>query len=52
MNPPILLITFDRPDHVRRLTRISRSPLLFACYQLYRRWTGKTRTPLQMYFGQ
>ena len=42
----------DRTPYVRRLTRISRSPLLFAAYQLYRKWTGKTRTPLQMYFGQ
>ncbi len=42
----------DRTPYVRRLTRISRSPILFAAYQLYRRLAGKTRTPLQMYFGQ
>ncbi len=42
----------DRTPYVRRLARISRSPILFAAYQLYRRLTGKTRTPLQMYFGQ
>ena len=42
----------DRTPYVQRLTRISRSPILFAGYQLYRKWTGKTRTPLQMYFGQ
>ena len=42
----------DKTPYVRRLTRICKSPILFRFYQLYRRLTGKTRTPLQMYFGQ
>ena len=42
----------DRTPYVRRLSRICASPILFRGYQLYRRLTGKTRTPLQMYFGQ
>ena len=42
----------DRTPYVKRLSWISRSPLLFRVYQFYRRLTGKTRTPLQMYFGQ
>lgn len=42
----------DRTPYVKRLSLICRSPLLFLAYQTYRRLTGKTRTPLQMYFGQ
>ena len=42
----------DRTPYVKRLSRICASPLLFRGYQIYRRLTGKTRTPLQMYFGQ
>ena len=42
----------DRTAYVKRLSRICSSPVLFWCYQTYRRLTGKTRTPLQMYFGQ
>ena len=42
----------DRTPYVKRLSRICSSPLLFWFYQTYRRLTGKTRTPLQMYFGQ
>ena len=42
----------NRTPYIRRLTRICKSPILFRFYQLYRRFTGKTRTPLQMYFGQ
>lgn len=41
-----------RTSYVKRLSRICASPVLFRIYQLYRRLTGKTRTPLQMYFGQ
>lgn len=41
-----------RTPYVKRLSRISSSPILFRAYQTYRRLTGKTRTPLQMYFGQ
>lgn len=41
-----------RTPYVKRLSRISSSPLFFKAYQAYRRVTGKTRTPLQMYFGQ
>ena len=41
-----------KTPYVKRLTRICKSPILFKGYQLYRRITGKTRTPLQMYFGQ
>lgn len=42
----------ERTPYVKRLSRICASPLLFWLYQTYRRLTGKTRTPLQMYFGQ
>lgn len=42
----------DRTPYVERLSRICSSPVLFGLYQTYRRLTGKTRTPLQMYFGQ
>ena len=42
----------DRTPYVKRLSRICTSSLLFRAYQTYRRLTGKTRTPLQMYFGQ
>ena len=42
----------NRTSYVKRLSRISASPVLFRLYQTYRRLTGKTRTPLQMYFGQ
>ena len=42
----------DRTPYVKRLSRICSSPVLFWFYQTYRRLTGKTRTPLQMYFGQ
>ena len=42
----------DRTPYVKRLSRICASPVLFWIYQTYRRLTGKTRTPLQMYFGQ
>jgi hypothetical protein len=42
----------DRTPYVKRLSRICASPVLFWFYQTYRRLTGKTRTPLQMYFGQ
>ena len=41
-----------RTPYVKRLSRICASPVLFRLYQTYRRLTGKTRTPLQMYFGQ
>ena len=41
-----------RTPYVKRLSRICAAPVLFRIYQLYRRLTGKTRTPLQMYFGQ
>ena len=42
----------NRTPYVKRLSRICASPVLFRLYQTYRRLTGKTRTPLQMYFGQ
>ena len=42
----------DKTPYVKRLRMICHSRLLFAAYQAYRRLTGKTRTPLQMYFGQ
>ena len=42
----------DRTPYVKRLSRICASPMLFWLYLAYRRLTGKTRTPLQMYFGQ
>lgn len=42
----------NRTVYVKRLSRICASPVLFWFYQTYRRLTGKTRTPLQMYFGQ
>lgn len=42
----------DRNKYVRRLTFISKSWVLFGIYQWYRKLSGKTRTPLQMYFGQ
>ena len=42
----------NRTPYVKRLSRICSSPVLFKAYQAYRRLTGKTRTPLQMYFGQ
>ena len=42
----------NRTAYVKRLSRICASPVLFWFYQTYRRLTGKTRTPLQMYFGQ
>ncbi len=42
----------DRTPYVKRLSWICASPVLFRFYQLYRKLTGKTRTPLQMYFGQ
>ena len=42
----------DRTPYVKRLSRICSSPVLFWFYQAYRGLTGKTRTPLQMYFGQ
>ena len=45
-------LVHDRTPYVKRLSRISGSPILFGIYQAYRRLTGKTRTPLQMYFGQ
>ena len=41
-----------KTPYVKRLTRICKSQILLKGYQLYRRITGKTRTPLQMYFGQ
>lgn len=41
----------NRTPYLRRLNRICKSNLLFAIYQCYRTLTGKTRTPLQMYFG-
>lgn len=41
----------NRVPYIKRLTFICKSRLLFAIYQLYRKLTGKTRTPLQMYFG-
>ena len=42
----------SRTPYVKRLSRICASPVLYLLYQTYRRLTGKTRTPLQMYFGQ
>ena len=42
----------NRTPYVNRLSRICASPVLFRLYQTYRRLTGKTRTPLEMYFGQ
>ena len=42
----------NRTPYVKRLSRICASPVLFWFYQTYRRLTGKTRTPLQMYFGE
>ena len=42
----------DRTPYVKRMSRICASPVLFWFYQTYRRLTGKSRTPLQMYFGQ
>lgn len=42
----------DRTPYVKRLSLICSSPVLFRAYQTYRRLAGKTRTPLQMYFGQ
>jgi len=45
-------LVHDRTPYVRRLSRICSSPILFRAYQVYRKLTGKTRTPLQMYFGQ
>ena len=42
----------ERTPYVKRLSRICASPILFRAYQGYRRLSGKTRTPLQMYFGQ
>lgn len=41
----------NRTPYVRRLNCICKSNLLFAIYQCYRKLSGKTRTPLQMYFG-
>lgn len=45
-------LVHNRAPYVERLSRISSSSFLFSAYQTYRRLTGKTRTPLQMYFGQ
>ena len=42
----------DRTPYVKRLSRIASSPALFRIYQWYRKYTHKTKTPLQMYFGQ
>lgn len=42
----------DRTPYVQRLSWICATPISFWVYQLYRRLTGKIRTPLQMYFGQ
>lgn len=42
----------EKNNYVHRLVFISRSHVLFGLYQLYRKFTGKTRTALQMYFGQ
>ena len=41
-----------RTPYIKRLSRICSSPCLFWIYQTYRNLSGKTRTPLQMYFGQ
>ncbi|MBR5175310.1 MAG: glycosyltransferase [Bacteroidales bacterium] len=41
-----------RTPYIKRLSRICSSPCLFWIYQTYRKLSGKTRTPLQMYFGQ
>lgn len=42
----------DRTPYIKRLSAICKSRVLFSLYQLYRKTTGKQRTPLQMYFGQ
>lgn len=42
----------ERTPYVRRLSQICSSQVLFWIYLTYRRLTGRTRTPLQMYFGQ
>lgn len=45
-------LTRKRSQYVNRLAAICQSRLMFCMYQWYRRLSGKTRTPLQMYFGQ
>lgn len=45
-------LTSNKTSYLKRLSLICRSRVLFSLYQSYRKMTGKTRTPLQMYFGQ
>ena len=42
----------DRTPYIKRLSIICESKMLFFLYQMYRKLSGKQRTPLQMYFGQ